>query len=285
MPSLPHEALVLIFQNRPELALDLLRDTMCAALPEYSDISVASADLTEVQPAEYRADLVLLLSRAEPVLGLIVEVQLSIDHRKRFSWPAYVANLRARHRCPVCLLVVCPNRVVAEWARKPIHLGCTNVFMPRVLPLHELPKITDDASAAKDPELTMLSAIAHGHDADANKAAQIAALALGVAASLDPDRSDVYFYLIKNSLSEAARAALEETMSTPGNDQTAKFAKRFFTAQGQAHILTRQLTARFGPLSEEVRYQLVWSTPEELDDIGDRVLTAATLQEALAPKS
>lgn len=285
MPSLPHEALVLLFRNHPQLAPELLRDALCATLPEYSDVKVASADLTEVQPAEYRADLVLLLSSAAPVLGLIVEVQLSVDDRKRFTWPAYVAILRARHRCPVCLLVVCPNRVVAEWAGRPIHMGCTNMFMPRVLPLHELPEITDDANAAKDPELTVLSAIGHGHDVDAKKAAQIATIALGVAAALDPDRSDLYFDLIQSSLSEAARTVLQETMRTPGNNHTAAFAKRFYNAQGRAQIITRQLTARFGPLSEQVKYDLVWSTPEELDAIGDRLLTAATLQEALTPKS
>jgi hypothetical protein len=159
------------------------------------------------------------------------------------------------------------------------------MFMPRVLPLQELPEITDDASAAKDPELTVLSAIGHGDVADAKKAAHIAAIALGVAAALDPDRSDLYFDLIQNSLSEAARTVLQETMDTSGNDYQAAFAKRFYNAQGRAAILKRWLTARFGPLSEEVKYQLVWSTPEELDAIGDRLLSATTLQEALAPKS
>ena len=48
-------------------------------------------ELTEVQPAEYRADaVVVLLDRDVPVRVIIIEVQLAVDPRKRFSWPAYV---------------------------------------------------------------------------------------------------------------------------------------------------------------------------------------------------
>jgi hypothetical protein len=50
--------------------------------------------------------MVIQLSGDGPVHGIVVEVQLSEDTRKRFVWPAYVANLRARFECPVSLLVV-----------------------------------------------------------------------------------------------------------------------------------------------------------------------------------
>jgi hypothetical protein len=106
MPSQLHEALLQLFRNRPVLAPELLRNALHLDLPSYTDVRIDSADLTEVQPAEYRADLVVLLLDGEPVLGIVVEVQLSPDERKRFVWPAYVTNLRARLECPVCLLVV-----------------------------------------------------------------------------------------------------------------------------------------------------------------------------------
>lgn len=96
MPSIHHDALIHLLRNRPQLVPELLRDAFSVRLPPYRDVRVDCADLTEVQPAEYRADLVVLLSDDKPVFGLIVEVQLSVDGRKRFTWPAYVANLRAR---------------------------------------------------------------------------------------------------------------------------------------------------------------------------------------------
>src|SRR5437016_5351376 len=106
MPSHLHEALLLLFRNRPALAPELLRDALHVQLPDYTDVRIDSADLTDIQPAEYRADLVVLLLRDTPVLGIVLEVQLNNDEDKRYVWQVYVANLRARIRCPVSLLVV-----------------------------------------------------------------------------------------------------------------------------------------------------------------------------------
>jgi hypothetical protein len=79
MPSLQHESLLLLFRNRPELAPELLRDALHVALPAYSEVRLESAELTDVNPAEYRADLVVLLVDGKPVLGIVLEVQLSPD--------------------------------------------------------------------------------------------------------------------------------------------------------------------------------------------------------------
>jgi hypothetical protein len=99
MPSHLHEALLLLFRNRPALAPKLLRDALHVALPDYTEVRIDSADLTDIQPAEYRADLVILLPHGSPVLGIVLEMQLSNDEDKRYVWPVYVANLRARFRC------------------------------------------------------------------------------------------------------------------------------------------------------------------------------------------
>src|SRR6184192_2565575 len=123
MPSYLHELLLLLFRNRSGSASDLLRQ-LDVHLPEYDEVRTESSDLSNVQPAEYRADLVLFLLRAsQKMLGIIVEVQLGCDKDKRYAWPAYIANLRARHRCPVCLLVITIEDSVARWAGRSIELG------------------------------------------------------------------------------------------------------------------------------------------------------------------
>jgi hypothetical protein len=62
--------------------------------------------LTEIQPAEYRADVVVVLFDHDiPVRMIVVEVQLAVDPRKRFRWPAYVTVSRAIHGCPAGLMV------------------------------------------------------------------------------------------------------------------------------------------------------------------------------------
>ena len=84
MPSHFHEALLQLFRNRPSLAPELLREALHIELPDHSDIRIDSADLTDIQPAEYRADLVVLLLTEKPVLGIIVEVQLNKDGDKGY---------------------------------------------------------------------------------------------------------------------------------------------------------------------------------------------------------
>jgi hypothetical protein len=118
MPSMAHEILVDLFKNRPSLAAEILVEVLGLALPPYTEARLASIDLTETQPAEYRADVVVvLLDRDVPVQVIVVEVQLAVDPRKRLSWPAYVTVSRAIHGCPADLLVVAPDPMVTTGAR------------------------------------------------------------------------------------------------------------------------------------------------------------------------
>jgi hypothetical protein len=73
MPSQLHEALLLLFRNRPTLAPELMRDALHVELPAFTEARIDSGDLTDIKPAEYRADLVVLLLNGVPVYGIIVE--------------------------------------------------------------------------------------------------------------------------------------------------------------------------------------------------------------------
>jgi hypothetical protein len=286
MPSQLHEALLLLFRNRPALAAELLRDALHVQLPPYTEARIDSADLTDLQPAEYRADLVVLLLNGVPVLGIVVEVQSSPDERKQFVWPVYAVNLRARLKCPVCLLAVTPDEAVARWAAKPIELGAGNTFTPLVLRPSGVPEVIDELQACADPELAVLSAMAHGRDADAAKSVQIALAAQMASFGLDEDRSRLYFDLILSSLSEAARRALQ-TMDPAKYEYQSDFAKRYVAqgrSEGRAALVIRLLTLRFGPLANEVQGRIAAASIGELDAIGERLLTASTLQEALGPQ-
>jgi hypothetical protein len=270
------------------LAAELLQDALQVNVPRYTEVRVDSADLTDVQPAEYRADLVVLLIERVPVLGIVVEAQLAPVRRKRFVWPAYVANLRARFECPVCLLVVTADEAVARWAAKPIDMGAGNSFVPLVLRPSGVPEVTDENAARSDPELAVLSAMAHGQDADPHKAAQIALVAQLASLGLDEDRSRLYFDLVLASLSEAARRELQ-TMDPAKYEYQSDFAKRYLAqgieqgvAQGKSTLILKLLTLRFGQIEDEAKRRIAQATNEELDAIGERLLAAQTLQDALA---
>ena len=116
--------MVEMFRHRPGFTADLLKDTFDYPLPDYQQVSLGSSDLPDLRPTEYRADAVVVFAGADsPVLAVIIEVQRSRDEDKRFSWPVYVATLRARLRCPTVLLAVSTSSGVAKWCRSPIRLG------------------------------------------------------------------------------------------------------------------------------------------------------------------
>ncbi len=191
MPSMAHEVLVDLFKTRPSLAAEILVEVLGFSLPAYTEARVASIDLTEIQPAEYRADLVVLLVDGTlPVRVLVVEVQLATDPKKRLSWPAYVAVSRALHGCPAGLLVVAPDPLVAAWCAEPIEMGVPGfVLAPPVLRRRAVPLVTDPAEALRRLELGMLSVLAHG---DSDEAATIAGALLPALATLDEERQRFY---------------------------------------------------------------------------------------------
>jgi hypothetical protein len=233
-----HEILVDLFKNRPSLAAEILAEVLGVSLPAYTEARIASADLTEIQPAEYRAGVVvILLDHDVPVRVIIVEVQLAVDPKKRLSWPAYVTVSRALHGCPANLLVVAPDPVVAGWCAEPIETGAPGfVLCPTVLRRTAVPVVMDLGEAARRPELGVLSALAHG---ETEQGASIAAAVLPAIQGLDDDRVRFYHDLVYNSLNEAARRALETKMK--GYVYQTEFAKKY-VAQGHAEGLTEGLT-------------------------------------------
>lgn len=287
MPSSEHELLLLLFQNRPQLAAELLQEVLHVAPPPYAKVRIGSAELSEIDPVQYQADLVVILDDEAPVLGIVVEVQLTRDRDKRFVWPVYVTNLRARLKCPVCLLVVTADDGVARRAEKPIELGGSNQFVPLVLGPSGVPAVTDQVQASADPELAVLSAMAHGKDEDVHKAVRIALAVEAAASRLDEKRRRLYCDLAWDSLSEAARRELK--MIDPAKyEYQSEFARSWFAhgkeegqAEGRAGLICRLLTVRFGPLTAEAQAQIRSASISELDAIGERLLTAPTLQEAL----
>jgi hypothetical protein len=289
MPSQLHESHLLLFRNQPALAAELIRGALGVELPAYREAREVSADLSDVQPAEYRADMVIELWGDEPLHGIVVEVQLSVNPDKHFAWPAYVANLRARLECPVSLLVVAANDAVARWAARPITMGGQNEFTPYVLKPSSVPEVTNETQAAENPELAVLSAMAHGRDANIERAIEIALVAQNASAGLDEVRSRIYLDLIMTSLSEAARKALSQ-MDAQKYVFQSEFARRYIAlgeAQGRASglvaLILRQLELRFGLIGPQQQARVERSSVFELDAIGERLLFAHSVEEALGP--
>jgi hypothetical protein len=206
MPSLTHEALLQLFRNRPELAPELLREALQIELPAYTEARIESAEFSQLAPTEYHADLVVLLVDNAPVLGIVVEVQLAQKPRKRFTWPLYLAALRAKLECDTCVFVIAPSMEVARWAAEPIRMGFNSTVFPLVVGPGGIPVITDPERAIQAPELAVLSAMAHGQG-DVETAVKVALAAAAGVGTVPEDRVVLYSDLIEAALSEAARKA------------------------------------------------------------------------------
>jgi hypothetical protein len=278
MASMAHEVLVDLFKNRPSLGPELLSEALGVPIPSYTEARLVSIDLTQIRPAEYRADVVvLLLDGAVPVRVDIVEVQLGVDDDKRFTWPEYTMGARAKYRCPAGLLVVAPDPTIAAWCAEPIETGIPGfVLHPPVLGREAVPVVTDPAEAARRPELAVLSAMAHG---DGEQGAAIAAAVLPAVAGLGDDRAKFYGDLVLNSLNEAARRALEKMMK--GYEYQSEFAKKY-VAQGEAKAMLTVLRARGIAVPDAVRERiLAQKDPKQVERWLEKAATAASIADVL----
>lgn len=121
MASHLHETLLEMFRHRPALAAELLGAQCGASVPAYDEVALGATEVSELRPAEHRADAVVVLRDGSvAVFAVIVEVQLRRDDDKPWVWPEYLAGVRRRLRCPAALLVVCTDADTADWAAKVI---------------------------------------------------------------------------------------------------------------------------------------------------------------------
>jgi hypothetical protein len=209
MPTLQHNALVEMFRDNPELGPHLLAKLLHVEVPPHASVAVVEASLDQLVPVEFRADLVLELrdERGGTVLAIVLEVQRDKDPEKKYSWPVYVAAVRARKRCRTVVLVVAPDEDVAAWASLDIDLGLGCCAMkPLVLGPAVVPEIVDPAEAEREAELTVLSAMAHGNGPNGLAVVQAA---LDAIERLDREHAAVYFHVVYSVLREPIKRALE----------------------------------------------------------------------------
>lgn len=278
-----HETLVEMFRHRPELAAELLSGALGMDLPVYQQVRLDGGECTDVVPTEYRADAVVVLIAADqPVLAVVVEVQLGRDGDKRWSWPVYVATLRARLRCPTMLLVICVDTATAKWCATPIELGFGATLAPFVLGPDRVPIVTETSQARRDPEVAVLSAIAHGADPD--RRSVLDAL-LGALAVVDEQRAALYSDVVFAALPEAARAYLEALVSTGTYEYQSEFVRKYIIqgraegkaegrAEGKAEGVLAFLDARGVDVPEEARIRIIQC--HDLDQLDSWIRRAAT---------
>ncbi len=296
MPSLIHEAIVELFRQRPVLAAELLQESLLVPIPRFTSVRIESANFTDLTPPEYRADLVVLLANDQPVLGIIVEVQLRIDDAKVYSWPHYATSLRVRLSCPTCVLVYTLDDRVARWAATPVSCGPGWTFAPVVIGPALVPVVEDIEQARARPELALLSVLAHGKRVTPARGVQMGNTALKATENLSDEARKLYYDLILNALSVAARKEFED-MYLKNHEYVSDFARKYVAEgkaegkaegrlEGEAIAVLRVLEARGIAVDETARQRILACTDQAtLDQWLKRAVMAATAAEVVASGS
>jgi hypothetical protein len=279
MPSSRHEAFVQVVENQPSLVVELIRDVLDIKVPEFQQARVESSNATDFTHVERHADATVVLSGAGtdlPELGVIVEVQLSEDRGKWWSWPHYLVNLRTRLKIPVMLMVLCIDPHTAAWCAEPIELGPGWRLRPFVVGPDQIPVVTDLASSGASVELAVLSALAHAADPDVTD--MIDALP-AILATTDPDTAIKYAEIVGTVLQGSALDLWEAVMGTKTFEFQSRYARRL-RAEGEARLLLRMLEGRGIDVPDDIRSRITECTDlDQIEAWADRALTATSIRD------
>ncbi|MFI0350363.1 hypothetical protein [Actinomadura sp. 9N407] len=292
MPTFNHELPLEMVRNRPDLVPALLRSVFRLDVPSDVQVTLASESYADLNPAELRCDATVLLNDPDrPSLGVVVESQLRPREEKTFSWPAYLALLRLRRRCPVTLLVFCPDQATAQGCAAPIDMGHPEwVLKPLTVYPEILPPVTDESMARRLPELAVLSAPAH---ADGPNAEAVVSSLSAAFATLTGDTGKLYHDYVVSRLSDAARKLLEETVKIEDYEWTSDFAITHRAegkaqglaqglAEGEARSVLLVLDARGLDVPSDVRERVTGCTDsDQLERWVRRAATVDTAEELL----
>lgn len=267
------EDLLQPFRARPGLAVDVLRDIFHE--PVHSDIDARSS-LREMMHdwMNRRKDRLLILAGEPPVLAVVVEAVLQENPEEHYEWPLFMAQARARYRCPTWLIVVTTLPEIASWCAAPIALGHPGYTLsPLVLGPETIPVVTDPDKARAMPEMCVLSAMAHGRS-EAGEAIMRAFLM--VAPQIEESLRLVYADLALFSLDKAIQQKLE---SLGLLDELGRcYMRRRYQVATRAAAVIAILEARGLQIPPEVRRRLHASN--DLNTLKDCILRAAVVKDA-----
>jgi hypothetical protein len=286
MPSIPHEAPLELLRRQPLLVAVLLR-SLRVAVPAAATASLASSEASSSVPTERRADAVVLADPGGTRVAVVIEVQLRYDADKLYSWPTYVVQARAAHRCPAVLLVICPTSATARRCRLPIATGHPGFdLIPLVIDSATVPAPGQPGTEAAAPELAVLGALTGALDLNEDNARRQVLTSL---ADLEDDRLKTYTVFILNAASPSARKELEALMTTTEfhNDfvdrLVAEGSERLIAkgkAEGLAQMILRVLSARGVETPPAARERVLnCSDASQLVTWGDRAATATSIDD------
>lgn len=249
-------------------------------------VILADSDLSDRHPGDNDQVLVLLSDNVFVFKGggvkiaVVAEVQTGRPGRSRsLSWPAYVANARARHKCDSILMVFATNANAANGSAKAILTGHPGWHLtPLVSGIGKTPG-TPPEGGRFAAELVLLRIITGELNLGRHDERMFALAAIN---SAPPARRLRYSRYIEALAPPSARKPLEELMRTfPRSDFIDGMIDQ--GALQKARQMTLQLLReRFG-VPDDVRERIeTCADATKVDTWFTRAITAASLDEVFA---
>jgi hypothetical protein len=252
---------------------DLLRETGAVELPPGLPVRAESHDRL---PDDFRPDLVLLAGpKHSPERGIIVEIQRAPSEEKRRQLARYALALWLALDCPVSIVVVCPDPVVAAFYADPIVTSLPGfVFRAATIGPDQIPVLAEPAQIADRPGLGTLSVLTHGESR-----ADVVEAFLEAMHRLPPDEGAQYYEYVYALAPEALPSPPETPGKPTGWITASPFAKEHFgrgMTEGEADALLVVLAARGLTASEEQEESIATCT--DLGQLQTWLKRAATAQ-------
>ena len=287
MPSPRHDALIQLFKDRPELAVEILRDLMGVEMPATPLVRVEDSTFNTRPSGDLEADVVIVLGPPhQPAHAVVVEIQQDKSKDPR-QLARYAAALWLLLGCDVTVLVICPDQAVAAHYAKPIDSGLTGYRPhPHVLGPDDIPVITDPQEASAHPALSAMAVMVHGRD---RKVVEAFAMAL---AELRDEHAPKYYEYAYSMAAPEIRRLLEEIMKSTAWPVYSPFAREHYgrgleegQAQGKAEgkaeeaarLVLLLLETRGLDIPDDTRARITGSTDlHQLETWATRAVTAQT---------
>ncbi|WP_283133677.1 hypothetical protein [Rhizohabitans arisaemae] len=277
---------IVLIHNQPGLAPNLLKELLGVEIPEFETARIEPTISINFETPMFEGVVVTLWSADEsckaPKLAILVDVQREEDERKRYTWPADMVLVRERLRCPVMLLVLCPDDEIARWCEEPIDVAPRWILRPLVLGPSRIPVVADPEKVKALPELAVLSALAHR---DGPAEAEILEVLQETLNDPAEGAEELYVEYVKARLTAIDVAQVLGPPDSGGDKYRTEFASTFYNdgfldgeatgfVRGEARAVLTVLEARGLDVPKRIR--------DRIADCDDEGLLDAWLHRAVA---
>ncbi|MGD0558225.1 MAG: hypothetical protein ABSA93_24995 [Streptosporangiaceae bacterium] len=285
-PSARHQALLELMKMFPATLLSLVEPDLQIGYPVQGPLTARVSDcdayglridsrLDYFQPGD-----------TDPVLAIVVEVQLDREDDLRWRLCPYVGFTSHDARCATDIVVLCGNRALAKSLARPMLIGARGSnITPLPIGPGEVPVIDNLEEAMADPGLLMLSGWHHAEDSDETRELLVGLIVevLQWLDAVDGEKARQYHQLATVILHTPSMRRFKQMTSTAIREYIANEVYPEWTCERGAQDILEVLETREVHVPDDVRAEFLGcQDPRRLTVWLKRSVTAATARDVIA---